>query len=169
MAPGNKTLGRFELVGIPPAPRGIPQVEVTFDIDANGIVHVSAKDMGTGREQTVEVTASSGLSEGDIERIIGEAESQRQGDEERKERAELKVKTESLIYTTEQALTEYASLLPTEDVDTIRSDMEVVRSLIDVASLVDVREALSRLETSAQLIATRIYEGAGFDGDEEEA
>jgi molecular chaperone DnaK len=169
MAADNKSLARFELTGIPPAPRGLPKIEVCFDIDANGIVHVSAKDMGTGREQTVEVTASSGLSELDIERIIDEAESQRQGDEERKERAELKVKTESLIYTTEQALTEYGSLLPAEDVDTIRSDMEVVRSLIDVASIVDVREALARLETSAQLIATRIYEGAGFDSDEEEA
>ena len=166
MAADNKTLARFELTGIPPAPRGLPQIEVTFDIDANGIVHVSAKDLGTGNEQTIKVTASSGLNENDIERIITDAEDQKQSDEDRKERAELKVQADALIYTTEQALAEYAEMLPVDDLDAIRSDIEVLRSLVDVAALADVREALRRLETSAQTIATRIYAAAGFDTDE---
>lgn len=168
MSADNKSLARFELTGIPPAPRGLPQIEVTFDIDANGIVHVSARDLGTGNEQTVKITASSGLTEQDIDRIVMEADDQRVADEDRKERAELKVQIDALIYTTEQALAEYGSLLPQEDIDAIRSDIEVVRSLADVAALPDVREALTRLETSAQLIATRIYDSAGFDADEEQ-
>jgi molecular chaperone DnaK len=162
MAADNKSLARFELTGIPPAPRGLPQIEVTFDIDANGIVNVSARDLGTGNQHNVKVTASSGLNEADIAKIIGEAESQKAGDAQRKERAELKVEVDALIYTTEQALTEYSKMLPKEEVDAIRSDVEVVRSLVDVAALADVREALARLETSAQLIATRIYDSAGF-------
>ncbi len=167
MSTDNKSLARFELTGIPPAPRGLPQIDVTFDIDANGIVNVSARDLGTGHEQVVKVTASSGLSEADIEQIVDDAEAQKTGDEERRERAELKLEVDALIYTTEQALTEYGEMLPTEDIDAIRSDVEVVRALVDVAALNDVREALGRLETSAQMIATRIYEGAGFDTDEE--
>ena len=157
MSQDNKTLARFELTGIPPAPRNLPQIEVTFDIDANGIVNVSARDLGTGNEQKIRITASSGLTENDIHRIIAEADEQKQSDEDRKERAELKVQAHALMYTTEQAMTEYGSMLPPDDLDAIRSDVEVLRSLIDVAALADVREAIRRLETSAQSIATRIY------------
>jgi molecular chaperone DnaK len=157
MAQDNKTLARFELTGIPPAPRNLPQIEVTFDIDANGIVNVSARDLGTGNEQKIRITASSGLTENDIHRIIAEADEQKHSDEDRKERAELKVQAHALMYTTEQAMTEYGSMLPPDDLDAIRSDVEVLRSLIDVAALADVREAIRRLETSAQSIATRIY------------
>jgi molecular chaperone DnaK len=157
MSQDNKTLARFELTGIPPAPRNLPQIEVTFDIDANGIVNVSARDLGTGNEQKIRITASSGLTEDDIHRIIAEADEQKQSDEDRKERAELKVQAHALMYTTEQAMTEYGSMLPPDDLDAIRSDVEVLRSLIDVAALADVREAIRRLETSAQSIATRIY------------
>jgi molecular chaperone DnaK len=157
MAQDNKTLARFELTGIPPAPRNLPQIEVTFDIDANGIVNVSARDLGTGNEQKIRITASSGLTENDIHRIIAEADEQKHSDEDRKERAELKVQAHALMYTPEQAMTEYGSMLPPDDLDAIRSDVEVLRSLIDVAALADVREAIRRLETSAQSIATRIY------------
>src|SRR5574342_380024 len=100
MADDNKTLGRFELVGIPPAPRGVPQIEVTFDIDANGIVHVSAKDLGTGKQQQIRITASSGLAEEEIQRMVREAEQNRAGDKEKKELADIRNNAEGLIYTT---------------------------------------------------------------------
>jgi len=109
MAADNKTLGRFELVGIPPAPRGVPQIEVTFDIDANGIVHVSAKDLGTGKTQQIRITASSGLSEAEIQRMVQDAESHKADDQRKKDLADLKNNAEGLIYTTEKSLEEYAS------------------------------------------------------------
>ncbi len=99
MAPDNKTLGRFELVGIPPAPRGVPQIEVTFDIDANGIVHVSAKDLGTGKEQSIRITASSGLSKEEIDKMTREAESHAEEDRKRKDLIEARNQADSMIYT----------------------------------------------------------------------
>ena len=107
MARYNKTLGKFQLVGIPPAPRGIPQIEVTFDIDANGIVHVSAKDLGTGKEQKITITASSGLSEQDIERMMKDAESHAEEDRKARELAEVKNNAENLVYSTEKSLREH--------------------------------------------------------------
>ena len=104
MAAYNKTLGKFQLVGIPPAPRGIPQVEVTFDIDANGIVHVSAKDLGTGNEQKITITASSGLSEQDIERMMKDADSHAEEDRKAREMADVKNNAENLLYCTEKCL-----------------------------------------------------------------
>src|SRR5213076_1494845 len=112
MAADDKTLARFELVGIPPAPRGVPQIEVTFDIDANGIVHVSAKDLGTGKQQSIRIVASSGLTENEIQRMIAEAESNKSADKKKKELADVKNNADGLIYTTEKALEEYATLLP---------------------------------------------------------
>jgi molecular chaperone DnaK len=106
MAEYNKTLGRFELVGIPPAPRGIPQIEVTFDIDANGIVHVSAKDLGTGKEQSIQITASSGLSESEIQKLIKEAELHAGEDKKKKELVEARNHADSLIYQTEKSMKE---------------------------------------------------------------
>ncbi|MFL5418487.1 MAG: molecular chaperone DnaK, partial [Myxococcales bacterium] len=107
MAGDNKTLARFELVGIPPAPRGVPQIEVAFDIDANGIVHVSAKDLGTGKQQSIRIVASSGLTENEIQRMIAEAESNKSADKKKKELADVKNNADGLIYTTEKALEEY--------------------------------------------------------------
>jgi molecular chaperone DnaK len=104
MARYNKTLGKFQLVGIPTAPRGIPQIEVTFDIDANGIVHVSAKDLGTGNEQKITITASSGLSEQDIERMMKDAESHADEDKKARELADVKNNAENLVYSTEKSL-----------------------------------------------------------------
>src|SRR5512136_492035 len=115
MAADNKTMARFELVGIPPAPRGVPQIEVSFDIDANGIVSVSAKDLGTGKSQQIRITASSGLSEVEIERMIKDAEANRTEDARKKELADLRNNAEGLIYTTEKSLEEYASALKPED------------------------------------------------------
>ena len=104
MARYNKTLGKFQLVGIPPAPRGIPQIEVTFDIDANGIVHVSAKDLGTGNEQKITITASSGLDEKDIERMMQDAEAHADEDRKARETVEIKNNAENLLYSTEKSL-----------------------------------------------------------------
>jgi molecular chaperone DnaK len=104
MVSGNKTLGRFELVGIPPAPRGVPQIEVTFDIDVNGIVHVFAKDLGTGKEQSIKITSSSGLSEEEIQRLIKDAELHAEEDKARKQLVELKNQADTLIYSTEKSL-----------------------------------------------------------------
>jgi len=158
MAKDNKTLAKFELTGIPPAPRGVPQIEVTFEIDSNGIVHVSAKDLGTGKEQSIRVVASSGLTEEEIQRIIQEAEAEKERDLERKKRAELKVQAESLIYTTEQALEEYGNILTKEEKDAIRSEIEYVRSIMDTAPIEELRNALTRLEGTAHIIAMKLYE-----------
>src|SRR5258705_9581075 len=127
MASANKTPARFELVGIPPAPRGVPQIEVAFDIDANGIVHVSAKDLGTGKQQSIRIVASSGLTEQEIQRMIKEAEAHKADDKRKKELADVKNNADGLIYTTEKALEEYANLLPKKDIDDIRSDLEALK------------------------------------------
>ncbi len=157
MAADNKTLARFELVGIPPAPRGVPQIEVTFDIDANGIVHVSAKDLGTGKTQQIRITASSGLSEEEIQRMIKDAASHSSEDKKKKEIADLKNNAEGLIYTTEKSLEEYASSLKEQDVSEIRADLEALKSVLAADDTAAIKDALQRLEGSAYRIADAIY------------
>jgi molecular chaperone DnaK len=161
MAANNKTLGRFELVGIPPAPRGVPQIEVTFDIDANGIVHVSAKDLGTGKVQQIRITASSGLTEAEIQRMIKDAEANRADDTKKKELADLKNNAEGLVYTTEKSLEEYASALKAEDLDEIRADLEALKAVLPGEDAAAIKEALTRLEGSAYRIADAIYAQQG--------
>jgi molecular chaperone DnaK len=161
MASDNKTLGRFELVGIPPAPRGVPQIEVSFDIDANGIVHVSAKDLGTGKVQQIRITASSGLSEEEIQRMIRDAESNKADDARKKEIADLKNNAEGLIYTTEKSLEEYSSALKPEDVQEIKADLEVLKTVLKGADVGAIKDALTRLEGSAYRIADAIYAQQG--------
>ena len=161
MASDDKTLGRFELVGIPPAPRGVPQIEVTFDIDANGIVHVSAKDLGTGKQQQIRITASSGLSEEEIKRMVSDAEAHKDVDKLKKELVELKNNGEGLIYTTEKSLEEYGSVLKPEDVDEIRADLEALKGLLAGEDAGAIKEALTRLEGSAYRIADAIYAQQG--------
>ena len=145
MAADNQTLARFQLVGIPPAPRGVPQIEVAFDIDANGIVHVSAKDLGTGREQRIRITAASGLNEAEIQRVIEEAEAHRDDDRARKELVEARNLADTLIYTTTRALEEYANQLPSE----VREEIEIALSKVrlekegsDVQRLLGANEEL---------------------------
>jgi molecular chaperone DnaK len=157
MAADDKTLGRFELVGIPPAPRGVPQIEVTFEIDANGIVHVSAKDLGTGKEQQIRITASSGLSEDEIQRMIREGESNKGDDRRKRELADLKNNAEGLVYTTEKSLEEYASALTPKDLDEIRADLEALKAVMPGHDPDAIKEALTRLEGSAYRIADAIY------------
>jgi molecular chaperone DnaK len=165
MAADNKTLGRFELVGIPPAPRGVPQIEVLFDIDANGIVHVSAKDLGTGKTQQIRITASSGLNEAEIQRMVEDAEGHKLEDRRKKELADLRNNAEGLVYTTEKSLEEYASVLKPEDLLEIRSDLDALKAILPVEQEpARIKEALVRLEGSAYRIADAIYASNGSDG-----
>jgi molecular chaperone DnaK len=164
MAADNKTLGRFELVGIPPAPRGVPQIEVSFEIDANGIVHVSAKDLGTGKQQQIRITASSGLTEEEIQRMVEDAEANRADDVKKKELADLRNNAEGLIYTTEKSLEEYASALKAEDVAEIRSDLEALKGILAAGDAGAIKEGLTRLEGSAYRIADAIYAQQGGGG-----
>ncbi len=160
MAEDNKTLGRFELVGIPPAPRGVPQIEVSFDIDANGIVSVAAKDLGSGKEQSIRVTASSGLTEEEVEKMTQEAEEHRQQDRKKKEFAELMVNADGLIYSTEKSIEEFSDLLGPEDVEEIRQSLAACKEVADRATIEDFdefKQALTRLETAAHRIADAMY------------
>ncbi len=157
MATDNKTLARFELVGIPPAPRGVPQIEVTFDIDANGIVHVSAQDLGTGKHQEIRIVASSGLSEVEIQRMVMDAQKNLGDDKTKRELAELRNSADGLIYTTEKSLEEYASLITEQDVEEIRADLEILKEVVLGENLDELRVAITQLEGSAYRIADAIY------------
>ena len=168
MAGDNKTLARFELVGIPPAPRGVPQIEVAFDIDANGIVHVSAKDLGTGKQQSIRIVASSGLTEQEIQKMIADAEHHKTSDKKKKELADVKNSADGLIYTTEKALEEYSTLLPAKDMAEIRADLEALKAVVDSDELVRIKAAVQRLEGSAYRIADALY-SSGDAGDKKAA
>jgi molecular chaperone DnaK len=157
MAADNKTLARFELVGIPPAPRGVPQIEVTFDIDANGIVHVGAKDLGTGKVQQVRVVSNSGLTEVEIQRMISEAQSNSVDDKKKKELADLRNNADGLMYTTEKSLEEYAAMLKDKDREEIKVDLENLKTVLTTNDPPKIKEAITRLEGSAYRIADAIY------------
>ncbi len=157
MSADNKTLSRFELVGIPPAPRGVPQIEVTFDIDANGLVHVSAKDLGTGRVQQVRIVSNSGLTEAEIQKMVGEATANLDSDKKKKELADLKNNADGLMYTTEKSLEEYASLLGDKDKDEIKVDLENLKKQLTTLEPGKIRDAIKQLEGSAYRIADAIY------------
>ncbi|HET8938132.1 MAG TPA: molecular chaperone DnaK [Polyangiales bacterium] len=167
MAADNKTLAKFELTDIPPAPRGLPKIEVNFDIDAEGILHVSAKDLGTGREKAVKVVASSGLSQDEITRIIDQADKFKQTDEKRKELAELKNNAEALLYTSERAVEECATLVDAQIIEQVRADIANLRELIEGSGdAIALRDALGQLEASAYRIAEAMY-GEAAPAEEE--
>ncbi|MCB9612694.1 MAG: molecular chaperone DnaK [Sandaracinus sp.] len=158
MAADNKTLAKFELAPIPPAPRGVPEIEVAFDIDANGMVEVSAKDLRTGRSQSVRVVASSGLSSEQIDQILADAERYKDSDVKRKELAELKNSAEALLYTSEKAVEECAELVSVEVLDAVRNDIAVLRELLaGEGDAIAIRDALQQLELSAYRIAESMY------------
>ncbi len=161
MAGDNKTLARFELVGIPPAPRGVPQIEVTFDIDANGIVHVSAKDLGTGKQQQIRITASSGLTEEEIQKMISEAQSHASDDKKKKELADAKNNAEGLIYTTEKSLEEYSSLLTPKDIEEIKKDCADLKEALKTEDVAKIKGSYQTLEGSAYRIADLVYKSEG--------
>ncbi|MGZ6139389.1 MAG: molecular chaperone DnaK [Myxococcaceae bacterium] len=157
MAADNKTLARFELVGIPPAPRGVPQIEVSFDIDANGIVHVSAKDLGTGKQQAVRVVSNSGLSEPEIQQMVLDAQTNATDDKRKRELADVRNNADGLIYTTEKSLEEYGHVLTPKDVGEIQADLENLKQIMKQDDPAKLKEALQRLEGSAYRIADAIY------------
>jgi molecular chaperone DnaK len=164
MSADNKTLARFELVGIPPAPRGVPQIEVRFEIDPNGIVHVEAEDLGTGKKQQIRIAARSGLSEEDIQRAIKDAEANLAEDQKKRELADLRNNAEGLIYTTEKSLEEYASALKADDLAEIRADLAELKAILPSPEPERIKESLQRLEGSAYRIADAIYSSQGQDG-----
>ena len=162
-ASGNKTLGRFSLVDIPPAPRGIPQIEVTFDIDANGIVHVSAKDLGTNKEQSITITASSNLSEKDIDAAIKEAEKFADEDKKKKELFEVKNNAENMINSLEKMLKENGDKVSEDDKKTLEAAIDKCKRDIETDDVEQVRKALEELSTSSSGIISNLYVQASKD------
>ncbi|MBQ2022230.1 MAG: Hsp70 family protein, partial [Lachnospiraceae bacterium] len=180
----NKSLGQFRLDGIPPARRGVPQIEVTFDIDANGIVNVSAKDLGTGKEQHITITSETNMSEADIEKAIKEAAEFEAQDKKRKEAVETRNDADSFVFQTEKALTEVGDKIPESDKTQVQADLEAVKAILDrtanqemsEADVDELKAAKEKLMTSAQSLFTKMYENmqgaagqagpdmGGFDG-----
>jgi len=170
MAEDNKSLARFQLLGIPPAPRGVPQIQVSFDVDANGIVSVHAKDLGTGKEQSVRVQPTSGLTEQEIARLIAEAESQKGSDAQKREVAELRLTLESLVYTSERAVAEYGHVLAQSDREAITQEIAAAKELMDGTPTPDeLRMMQGRVESVAQKIGEAMYNqgSSGTDGAED--
>lgn len=157
MAAGNKTLGRFQLVGIPPAPRGVPQIEVTFDIDANGIVHVAAKDLGTGNEQKITITSTSGLSKEEINRLVKDAETHADEDRKRKEEAEIRNGADSMVYTAEKTLRETGDKIDESRKTKVAAEIEKVRDALKGADVEAIKQATEQLTTSIYEISTELY------------
>lgn len=162
MAADNKLLGNFELIGIPPAPRGIPQIEVTFDIDANGILHVSAKDLGTGKEQSIRITASSGLTEEEIKRMKRDAEAHSEEDKKKRQLAEAKNEADNMIYTVEKSLKEYGDKLSETEKRDIEEALERCRKAKDTSSdVAEVKSATEHLMSKSHKLAEHIYKASG--------
>ena len=164
MASQNRTLGKFHLVGIPPAPRGVPHVEVTFDIDANGIVNVSAKDLGTGREQKITITASSGLSKDEIDRMMREADSHAEEDKQARERVEAHNKLDSLIYSTEKTISENKDKIDASTLSEVESALSDARGKLDSQDTADLNSAYDQLIKSSHKLAELMYKQAGAQG-----
>ncbi len=161
MAADNKLLGNFELIGIPPAPRGIPQVEVTFDIDANGILHVSAKDLGTGKEQSIRITASSGLNEDEIKKMVRDAESHSDEDKRKKQLAEARNEADTLVYTVEKSLKDYGDKLSEAEKKEIEEAIEGCKKVKDTSNEAsEIKAAVENLTTKSHKLAEHLYKGA---------
>ena len=158
MASFNKTLGKFQLVGIPPAPRGMPQIEVTFDIDANRIINVSAKDLGTGNEQEIRIESGSGLSEDEVGRMIREAESHADEAHKMREAAEARNQAENLLYSTEKSLKDHRDALDEETISTIESRMEELRTALDGTDAAEIRAKSDSLMEASHKLAQAVYE-----------
>jgi len=161
MAAYNKTLGRFQLAGIPPAPRGVPQIEVTFDIDANGIVNVSAKDLGTGNEQKVTITASSNLSNEDIDRAVKEAERFAEEDKKRKEEVEIRNNADSFVYQSEKTLREMGDKISSDDKSRIEAEIQKVKDALNGTDTEAIKNATESLKQAFYDVSSKIYQQQG--------
>jgi len=164
MASDNRTLGRFQLMGIPPAQRGVPQIEVTFDIDANGILHVSAKDRGTGHEQKIEITSSSGLSDNDIDRMVDEAKSHSDEDEQRRQQIDLRNKLDGLIYATEKLVNDNREKLPESDAKSIDDALVEAKEALEEGTVEQMEAAHEKLTQASHQVAAVLYQGASAEG-----
>jgi molecular chaperone DnaK len=160
MAADNKTLGRFQLTDIPPAPRGVPQIEVTFDIDANGIVHVRAKDLGTNKEQSITIKSSSGLSEEEIQRMIKEAEENAEADRKRKEAAELRNEADHLVFTTEKTLKELEGKVDEAEVKKAQEAKDALKAALEKNDIEEIRAKKDALQEIVQQLSIKLYEQA---------
>ena len=163
MAADNKSLGNFELTGIAPAPRGIPQIEVTFDIDANGIVNVSAKDKGTGKEQKIQIQASGGLTDEEIDRMVKDAEVNKEADKKKREEIDAKNSADSLVASTEQSLKEHGDKVPAEDKKTIEADLEFLKEAIKADNVEDIKTKTQTLMQSSMKMGEAIYKSQQAD------
>ena len=160
MANDNKLLGQFDLVGIPPAPRGMPQIEVTFDIDANGIVHVSAKDLATQKEQSIKITASSGLSKDEVEKLVRDAQSHTEEDKKRRKLAEAKNQADNLVYQTEKNITEYGDKVSAEEKTKIQDAVAAVKKALEGTDAEAIESATQSLMTASHKLAEEMYKKA---------
>jgi len=163
MAADNKTLGRFELVGVPPAPRGVPQIEVTFDIDTDGVVHVSAKDLGTGKSQEIRVTAASGLSEQAVDDLVNEAQKHAAGDKERRALAELRNRADGLVYSTERMLSDYGEHVDDEERQALRDAVEKTRAALEGDDVTVLEPAVDDLTALSYKMTEKLYSELGGD------
>lgn len=161
MAIDNRTLGRFDLVGIPPAPRGMPQIEVTFDIDANGIVHVSAKDLGTGKEQKIRIESSSGLSEEEIQKMVKDAESHESEDQTKRELIQARNEADQVVYATEKTVKEHGDKVSEEDKKKIEEALEKLKSVMSGDSTQAIRDAINEVQQASHAVAAQMYQQAG--------
>jgi molecular chaperone DnaK len=160
MASDNRTLGKFHLVGIPPAPRGVPQIEVTFDLDANGIVNVSAKDRATGKTQAITITASSGLAKEEVERMVSDAQSHTEEDKKRREEIEARNRADTLVYTTEKTLSENKDKLPAGDVEAAEKALEALRKALQEGGREAIEAATADLTKASHKLAEALYRQA---------
>jgi molecular chaperone DnaK len=166
MAMDNRTIGKFQLTGIPPAPRGMPQVEVTFDIDANGILHVSAKDKATNKEQKIRIEASSGLSDSEIDRMVKAAEQHASEDKERREQIEQRNQLDSLIYRVEKDSKEWVDRLPAEAKTRLDSALEAGKGALRTGEAEGIRRALDELNQAYSAAGASLYQSAQAQGGE---
>ena len=167
MASDNKTLGRFQLTNIPPAPRGIPQIEVTFDIDANGIVNVKAKDLGTGKEQAITITASTNLTDEEIDKMMKEAEANKDADEKKKALADAKNEAEQMIFTTEKAIKDLGDKVDSKDKDAAEKLVSELKKELESEDVDKIKEATSKLSEEAMKLGAKVYEEANKKAGEE--
>ncbi len=163
MAADNKTLGRFQLSNIPPAPRGVPQIEVTFDIDANGIVNVKAKDLGTNKEQSITITASTNLSDDEIDKMVKEAEQNKEKDEKRKEEADLRNEAEQMIFATEKAIKDLGDKVDSSDKEKAEKQIKELKEALEGSDLDSIKTKKDALNETAMSLATKVYEQAAKD------
>ena len=168
MAADNKNLGEFDLVGIPPAPRGVPQIEVAFDIDADGILNVSAKDKGTGKEQNIVIRSCGGLSDDDIERMVSDAEANAEADAKKRQVIESKNEIDSLIYSTEKTLGEHGEKLEAEVKDEVQKAIDEAKAVKDSDDLDEIKAKISALQQSSMKVGQSVYgqQGGGDAGAE---